>query len=293
MAWQLTDDVDEFLDAAGSFMARDPVRHTIALTATGAARRRPAHQRSTDDLYGWWTDAHGRITGTVLHTPPFELLVEVVPDEAVPPLVDVLARDGRRPDGVIGPSATAAHVGALWAQRTGGRAELRVAQRLYRLGELAAPDPPPPGTTRQADEGDIELVDDWVTAFDAEAGTRTPDVAGWARTRVTERLVSLWLDDRRQPVAMAARSPVEAGMARVGPVYTPPEHRGSGYGGGATARASRGALDDGADHVVLFTDLTNATSNALYQRLGYRPVEDRLTLSVSPPGRDVATPLPV
>jgi predicted GNAT family acetyltransferase len=27
--------------------------------------------------------------------------------------------------------------------------------------------------------------------------------------------------------------------------------------------------------VVLFTDLANPTSNALYQRLGYRPVEDR------------------
>jgi predicted GNAT family acetyltransferase len=26
---------------------------------------------------------------------------------------------------------------------------------------------------------------------------------------------------------------------------------------------------------VLFTDLANPTSNALYQRLGYRPVEDR------------------
>jgi hypothetical protein len=35
------------------------------------------------------------------------------------------------------------------------------------------------------------------------------------------------------------------------------------------------ALDTGAVDVVLFTDLANPTSNALYQRLGYRPVEDR------------------
>ncbi|MFG1607450.1 GNAT family N-acetyltransferase [Actinoplanes sp. NPDC049265] len=39
---------------------------------------------------------------------------------------------------------------------------------------------------------------------------------------------------------------------------------------------SRGPhLYDGATDVVLFTDLANPTSNALYQRLGYRPVEDR------------------
>ena len=31
--------------------------------------------------------------------------------------------------------------------------------------------------------------------------------------------------------------------------------------------------------MVLYTDLANATSNALYQRLGYRSVEDRVVLS--------------
>jgi len=45
---------------------------------------------------------------------------------------------------------------------------------------------------------------------------------------------------------------------------------------------SRAALDAGADHVVLFTDLANPTSNALHQRLGYRPVEDRVMLRFGP-----------
>ena len=33
---------------------------------------------------------------------------------------------------------------------------------------------------------------------------------------------------------------------------------------------------------VLYTDLANPASNALYQRLGYRPVEDRAVLSFTP-----------
>jgi predicted GNAT family acetyltransferase len=37
--------------------------------------------------------------------------------------------------------------------------------------------------------------------------------------------------------------------------------------------------------VVLYTDLANPTSNALYQRLGYRPVEDRVVLSFTPVAR--------
>ena len=35
--------------------------------------------------------------------------------------------------------------------------------------------------------------------------------------------------------------------------------------------------------MVLYTDLANPTSNALYQRLGYRPVEDRVVLSFTAP----------
>ena len=50
---------------------------------------------------------------------------------------------------------------------------------------------------------------------------------------------------------------------------------------------SQAALDAGVTHVVLYTDLANPTSNALYERLGYRPVEDRVVLTFAP--RDPAT----
>jgi predicted GNAT family acetyltransferase len=70
-------------------------------------------------------------------------------------------------------------------------------------------------------------------------------------------------------------------MVRVAPVYTPPEHRGRGYAAAATAVVSRAALDAGAREVLLYTDLANPTSNRLYARLGYRPVEDRVVLTFS------------
>jgi predicted GNAT family acetyltransferase len=84
------------------------------------------------------------------------------------------------------------------------------------------------------------------------------------------------------PVSLAGVTRTVAGMVRVGPVYTPPALRRRGYAGAATAAVSQAALDAGARVVVLYTDLANPTSNALYQRLGYHPVEDRVVMSFAP-----------
>lgn len=73
---------------------------------------------------------------------------------------------------------------------------------------------------------------------------------------------------------MAGMTPMTAGQIRVAPVYTPAHLRGRGYASAVTAEASQAALDAGATEVLLFTDLANPTSNALYQRIGYLPVTD-------------------
>jgi predicted GNAT family acetyltransferase len=77
---------------------------------------------------------------------------------------------------------------------------------------------------------------------------------------------------------MAARRPPAAGVSRIGPVYTPPEHRRHGYGSAVTARAAFDILDQSAV-AVLYTDLGNPTSNKIYRDLGFRPVADRLSVS--------------
>jgi RimJ/RimL family protein N-acetyltransferase len=45
-----------------------------------------------------------------------------------------------------------------------------------------------------------------------------------------------------------------------------------------TAAAARQAWIGGADDVVLFADLANPTSNAIYQRIGFEPVCDSLRI---------------
>jgi predicted GNAT family acetyltransferase len=85
---------------------------------------------------------------------------------------------------------------------------------------------------------------------------------------------ALWEDG--EPVSMAGwGSPTPNGM-RIGPVYTPPERRGRGYGSAATAAASAEQLAAGRTFCFLYTDLSNPTSNKIYMDIGYEPVCDSI-----------------
>jgi predicted GNAT family acetyltransferase len=102
----------------------------------------------------------------------------------------------------------------------------------------------------------------------------TINAASWPRTRFAEKRYTFWEAPDGTPVSMAGLDPMVACRVRLDPVHTPAHFRGRGYGAAVTAEASRTALAAGATEVVLYTNATNPTSNALYQRLGYRRVTD-------------------
>jgi predicted GNAT family acetyltransferase len=80
-------------------------------------------------------------------------------------------------------------------------------------------------------------------------------------------------------VHLTGANPPAFGVARIGPVYTPPEHRRRGYAGAAVAQVSQLLRDAGA-RVCLYTDQANPTSNGIYQAIGYRPVVDQVNLRI-------------
>jgi predicted GNAT family acetyltransferase len=118
-----------------------------------------------------------------------------------------------------------------------------------------------------------------MTAFTYEA-LRGSDDPGRIERSVDARLgaegvggICLWVTDG-QPVSLAGFGGPTPNGLRIGPVYTPPRQRRHGYGSAVTAAASQVALDHGKRFCFLYTDLANPTSNAIYMRLGYRPVCD-------------------
>lgn len=291
----LHDDPGEFARLARPVLDTDPVRHTLALTLVErlrcggltAALMLTVHRR-------------GQVAGVALRTAGRPVAVSALPaccaaaaDAAAAGVDPVL-------DGVVGPVEEARAYAAAVAARTGADVDVAMRQRLFRLCSLQAP-LGVTGSARRAGPGDVELLAAWQAAFIEEATTTWPPSRQVEdqRPAIADAVaagagIMLW-EVGGTPVAYAStRAPV-AGMSRVGPVYTVPEHRGHGYGSAVTAAATAWALAAGALDVVLFTDLDNPVSNAIYPRIGYRPVHDAVELtfrrrdrvrrdSASPPG---------
>ena len=292
MSWLVTQAVEEFLAEAGDFLRAEPARNTVLLSVTEnlrvAAAARPTRPRAGDGtLLGWWrpSPAHipNAVVGAFLHTPGFPVVLTSMPGEAVTALAAELAASGRRVSGLSAQAQAAQAFAAAWRQRTGDASTVRRLIRLWLLATLVRPNPGPQGEPRVADERDRDLLIKWSRDFLRDIRDRAEDAAAEVDQRLGYGGLTVW-EAGGTPVSMAGITRIVHAMARVGSVYTPPELRGRGYASGVTAAVSQAALDAGAAQVVLFTDLANATSNALYERLGYRPVEDRTELSFAAAG---------
>jgi len=260
------------LAAAGRYLRQEP----FSASVLAVVARRVADSEAIGEPGALWATVQddGEVVGAAMQTPPWNMFLARMPPPAAAALADAVADAGRALPGVTGEAATVDAFAARWRQRTGRDSQVRVRERLYVLAELVAPTDVPGEDTR-ATAASLDGVAAWAEAFHDEAQPDAPiqDWQDWARRRIDAGQVHLWRVGRK-PVAMAAVTEPAGGVARVGPVYTAPAHRRCGHGSAVTAAATAAAIADGAEDVVLYTDLANATSNAIYQSIGYRPDHD-------------------
>jgi predicted GNAT family acetyltransferase len=274
----ITRDVEEFADRAERFLAERVERNVLATVLMNARR---GNMGGVRPLFAYARGADGEVCAAALRTPPWPLLTSELDAALAGELVERwLAQDPDIP-GISADPATARAVGVAWRRHTGGRTSCRMREAMHVLTEVTDPPRPSPGRLRQATSAEQELLVAWEEAFALEAGLA---VSSEAPHLVARRLASggqfVWEDGA--PVATLAVSPAVAGTVRIGPVYTPPQHRRHGYASSAVAAASRRALAAGARQCMLFTDLANPTSNRIYATVGFRRYADWEELTFLP-----------
>ncbi|MEV5548729.1 GNAT family N-acetyltransferase [Streptomyces sp. NPDC052309] len=282
--WHLTEDIEDFLARAGDFLRSRPALHTTPLSVTDKLRTLGA------DAYGGRFPVLGRLErdgevhATFYRFPSRGLNVTSLTAQQADALAAHLVALGHSLPSVTADQSTATAFAEAWQRHTGATPTARVRLHLYRLGTLTPPEPVPAGRGRLVGEQDHEHLMRWCREFAADVGEDvTIDAASWAGTRFAEKRYTFWETPDGTPVSMAGVNPMVGGQARVDPVYTPAHLRGRGYAGAVTVEVSRAALAAGAKEVVLYTNAANPTSNALYQRIGYRRVTDFLVYDFTYP----------
>jgi hypothetical protein len=286
-------DPAEFLAAAGDHLAADPVVSTVVTTTVHRMVAQRADGIAQPDR-DWWlvvSDATGAVVGAGMRTstfapyPPFLL---TMPDEAAVAVAHAVYERGEDVLGANGALPAVDLCAGELARLVGGRVEVGQHSRLHELGELTAP-ASVPGALVLATEADVDLAMAWFVAFGGDADEQAGRPRGASAHDVPDRselLVRLragrlwfWVDEAGERVNLTGANPPAFGMARIGPVYTPPDQRGRGWASNAVAEISRRIQAEGA-RVCLFTDQANPTSNKIYAALGYRPVVDMANLVI-------------
>jgi predicted GNAT family acetyltransferase len=262
----LTRDVAEFAERSRDFLTRRPIEHNVIATVVGQIAR---GGYSEVPLFAWVeADEGGEVLGAGLRTPPRSLLASTMSAEVAAALMPRLIELDPELPGVNGPEPAVSHLAEGWRRCTGGAIEPHMDQAIYWLAQVDDPPRRPRGRARAADESDRGLMTDWAHDFNREVGVPTLDVAAEIEIRIADRRLFVWEDGR--VASMVGIGPPVAGVVRLGPVYTPPKVRRRGYATALVADVSRGALAAGAMKCMLYTDLANATSNSIYQAVGYQ-----------------------
>jgi GNAT superfamily N-acetyltransferase len=262
-----TDDPARVLAEARPFLAAEPVLHNVILTLLSERAAYPL-----DGRY-WVAKDGGDVVGVVFQSPlTFSCTLPCMEHEVIVALVDAIAEAGVALPGAIGEVATVARFAGQWTERNKSGAAPVGGQRIYEI-ERVEVEGKAPGVFRPASTDDRELIVAWLVAFSEELHEPVPETQAAATSTLTRR--AYWLWDDGEAVSLASASMPVEGVVRVGPVYTPPERRNRGYAEACVAEVSKQVLAAG-HRCILYTDLGNPTSNAIYRRIGYRAAAEVL-----------------
>jgi predicted GNAT family acetyltransferase len=214
-----------------------------------------------------------RISGAALMTAPRNSIISRMPQSALVALADYYLENKVLLPGVVGPKDTVRAFADYWKKRTGKGSRIKMRQRLYAC-ERVLIQVKSRGYFRPATEKNKSLATQWAAEFCREAGIE--DEVESMTTRIPHLIaiksLYVWDDDQMASVALVQRD-TSHGIA-ISMVYTPAHLRRHGYATSCVAALTQRMLDTGKQFCCLYTDLTNPTSNSIYQTIGYEPVCD-------------------
>ena len=261
----------QFYQRVKDYLVRHEAEHNLLLGVLHTLKECP--ERFELPPYLALVEAEGKLLTVAIRTPPRGLILSKASDLSALQLIaqNLVALQVDLP-GVTGAVEETHAFTAMWKSLTGKSHRIKTHLRIHQLG-MAQPVARTQGHFRPAKTNDRTLLLQWFQAFNIEVlGEPQADTERVVDLQLGRGGIYLWEDNI--PVSMASGRWSTPNGGRIGPVYTPPEHRKKGYATACVTATSQALLDQVCRYCFLFTDLTNPTSNHIYRTIGYRPVSD-------------------
>ena len=271
------EDINEFYDIVLPFLLKKEVENGLLLSILNSLKQNIERYGEEHPVL-CIVNGDNDIKLVSLRTPPYNQLLSYTDKlESIDILIDALIKRKDNIPGVLGFKEGVERFSRLWSEKKGIKSKITMNERLYTLKKVAEETL---GDNKfiKATGSHENIVLQWGREFMLEA---LPDRSLEMVERSLEQLRKdlhegrmFLLFDNKLPVSMARSAGKSVHGISVNQVYTPPSLRRKGYATECVAKLSKLLLEEGNEFCFLFTDLSNPTSNSVYQKIGYRPVID-------------------
>ncbi len=264
--------IKEFLKENLSFLEQTEAINNLLI---GIPTSMLGAKENTDPIHLFSVSHQGEIICSLVQTPPKNFLIaakETMSTAIFNHLIPVLIKNDIQAQGVISQQALAIEFAEIWEQQTGQTWKVNFQQLIYQLDALN-PVKPTDGHFRKAKMDDLPILEEWCFNFMKEAMGHADKTAAKTLTKSKIEMGTLYVWENEALVSMAGVArPTQNGIT-VNYVYTPSEYRGKGYASNCVAAMSKLMLEQ-YKFCCLFTDMSNPTSNRIYQDMGYYPIAE-------------------
>ncbi len=272
-------DVESFLAKAGDLLYQDEAANSLMLGLCSRLQTGWAEGRKPVLVV---LEEGGKVVAAALHAGD-NLVLSFANQAMLATLANALHQSDLDFPGVVGPASEATAFATRWEELRGKRSTLAIKQRIYQLQAVQSRGTAF-GEARLATEADIPLIARWFAMMHGEVPLPEHSSEAYlalATQKVRDQELYLWIVDD-VPVSMAgATRPTRNGMG-VNAVFTSELRRRKGYATALVSHVSQAMLDQGKKFCFLYTDLSNPTSNSIYQKIGYEPAADSLYFVFGP-----------
>jgi len=226
------------------------------------------------EYYLWLIEDNGAIKGVSWWTPPHPIGLSEMPEIAIETLLEEVLHLPQQLSSVIGPKPQADLFRDSYIKKTQRTLLSSMEQRIYQASKATLPFEVQ-GQMRVATSNDLELVSKWSYAFAKDCGLGLDEerIKSIATRSIQQGNRFLWEINGLASAMAGVSGPTPSGI-RISSVYTPDNLRGRGYASAIVCGVTNRMISEGKRFCFLYTDLSNPTSNSIYQRLGYLPVCD-------------------